>query len=74
MKLGKDDIVTLQVLIEKGESNRAIAKRLNVSEGADRYHLRRQAAGGNDGRQKLCLIEELGLEQAIEFRWQFQRV
>ena len=39
--LGKDEIVTLQVLKQKGESNRDIAKRLNVSEGTVRYHLRR---------------------------------
>ena len=71
-KLGKDEIVTLQVLKGKGESNRAIARRLNVSEGAMRYHLMRQAAGAKDGRQKSCLIEELGLEQVVDHWWQLQ--
>ena len=63
-KLTKDEIVTLQVLNQKGESNRAIARRLGVSEGAVRYHLRRHAAEASDGRRKRCLIELLGLAEA----------
>ena len=39
--LRKDEIVTLQVLKEKGVSNRAIARQLNVTEGALGYHLYR---------------------------------
>jgi hypothetical protein len=68
-KLGKDEIVTLQVLKQKGESNRAIARRLDVSEGAVRYHLRRQATSAKDGRRKFCLIEELALERVVEHWW-----
>ena len=32
-KLRKDEIVTIHVLKEKGESNRAVARRLDLSEG-----------------------------------------
>ena len=60
-KLTKDEIVTLQVLNEKGKSKRAIARQLNVSEGTVRYHLRRQAASATDGRKKQPLIEKQNL-------------
>lgn len=71
-KLTKDEIVTLQVLNQKGVSNRAIARRLGVSEGAVRYHLRRRAAEIEDGRRKRSLIEQLGLAEAVRHWWQSQ--
>ncbi len=64
-KLTKDEIVTLQVLNEKGKSKRAIARQLNVSEGAVRYHLRRQAVSASDGRRKQTLIERLDLKSVV---------
>lgn len=72
-KLRKEEIVTLQVLKEKAETNRAIATRLGVSEGSVRYHLRRQRAGACDGRKKVPLIVELGLVEAVDHWWQSQR-
>jgi DNA replication protein DnaC len=48
-KLKPEEIVTLKVLKEKGQSNVQIAQALGVSEGAVRYHVRR--AGQPDGRQ-----------------------
>jgi transposase len=48
-KLAAEEIVTLQVLKRKGQSNTQIAQTLGVSEGAIRYHLRRH--GQPDGRQ-----------------------
>ena len=51
-KLRKEDVVTLHVLKEKGSSNTKIARVLGVTEGAVRYHLRRQAGGARDGRKK----------------------
>ncbi len=48
-KLSPEEIVTLQVLKGKGQSNTQIAHTLGVSEGAVRYHLRRH--GQTDGRQ-----------------------
>lgn len=71
-RLGKDEIVALQVLNGKGESNREIAKRLHVSEGAVRYHLRRQAEKAPDGRKKASLIEQLGFEAVVEHWWSTQ--
>ena len=48
-KLKPEEIVTLKVLKEKGQSNVQIAQALSVSEGAVRYHMRR--VGQPDGRQ-----------------------
>jgi len=70
VKLTKDEIVTLQVLAQKGQSKRAIARQLNVSEGTVRYHLRRQAASATDGRKKQSLIVKLGLAEVIKHWWQ----
>jgi transposase len=47
-KLRPEEIVTLTVLKNKGQSNSQIAQTLGVSEGAVRYHLRR--LGQPDGR------------------------
>ena len=71
-KLTKDEIVTLQVLHTKKESNRSIARRLHVTEGTVRYHLRRQAAAAGDGRKKQTQIEKLGLVEVVEHWWQTQ--
>lgn len=71
-KLGKDEIVALQVLREKGESNRETARRLGVSEGAVRYHLRRQAEQAADGRKKSGLIVRLELGAVVEHWWTAQ--
>jgi transposase len=48
-QLTPEAIVALRVLKEKGESNRQIARILQVTEASVRYHLRRQ--GCPDGRQ-----------------------
>jgi transposase len=48
-KLRPEEIVTLSVLKNKGQSNTQIAQTLGVSEGTIRYHLRH--AGQPDGRQ-----------------------
>lgn len=47
-KLSQEEIVTLKTLKTKGQSNCQIAKTLGVTEGAVRYHLRRD--GQRDGR------------------------
>jgi transposase len=49
-QLNKGEIVTLVTLKSKGQSHCEIARTLGVTEGAVRYHLRRQAAGATDGR------------------------
>lgn len=48
-KLSWEEIVTLKILKGKGENNCRIAQTLGLTEGAVRYHLRRE--GQADGRQ-----------------------
>lgn len=48
-KLKPEEIVTLQVLKQKGQSQTRIAQTLGITEGAVRYHVRRQ--GRDDGRK-----------------------
>ena len=64
--------MTIQVLHERGQSQRQTAQLLGVSEGAVRYHLRRAHNGAADGRQKPALIEQLGLTEAVAHWWQAQ--
>jgi transposase len=71
-KLTTEQIVTIQVLQERGQSQRQAAHILGVSEGAVRYHLRRAREGAADGRQKPSRIEELGLSEAVAHWWQAQ--
>ena len=62
-QLTPEAIVTLRVLKERGQSNRQIARTLQVSEAAIRYHLRRQ--GQPDGRHnKPCKAQ--GVAEAID--------
>ena len=49
-RLRREEVVTIQVLNEKGENNCQVARVLEVSEGTVRYHLRRAASGAVDGR------------------------
>jgi transposase len=48
-KLTAEEVVTLQVLKDKGQSSTRIAQTLGITEGAVRYHVRRQ--GTPDGRK-----------------------
>ena len=50
IRLRREEIVTIQVLAEKGQNHCEIARTLGISEGTVRYHLKRQAAGAQDGR------------------------
>ena len=49
-RLRREEVTTIQVLHERGLSNRAIARQLGVREHTVRYRLRRLAAGAEDGR------------------------
>lgn len=71
-KLSKEHIVTIRVLNERGESKCSIARRLGVTEGAVRYHLRRQASGAVDGRRKTLQVEAIGLADATRQWWEAQ--
>ncbi len=72
-KLLEEHIVTIRVLNERGESKCSIARTLGVTEGAVRYHLRRQASGAVDGRRKILQLEALGLADATEQWWEAQQ-
>ncbi|MCP3902646.1 MAG: IS21 family transposase [Planctomycetes bacterium] len=65
--------MTIRVLNERGESKCSIARTLGVTEGAVRYHLRRQASGAVDGRRKILQLEALGLADATEQWWEAQQ-
>jgi len=71
-KLTKEQIVTIGVLDERGVSHSATARLLEVTEGAVRHHLARQAAGAVDGRRKDFWIERLGLEAVVAEWWAAQ--
>jgi transposase len=51
-RLRREEIVTIQVLAEKGQNHCQIARALGVTEGTVRYHLKRQAEGAEDGRKE----------------------
>jgi FixJ family two-component response regulator len=69
-QLTPEEIVTLRVLKEKGQSNRQIARTLQVSEGSVRYHLSR--LGKPDGRQNKPRKAQ-ALADAIDFWLRTQR-
>lgn len=50
-KLTKEEIVTLNVLVELEKSRRAVAQELGVTEGTVRYHVKRKRMGAVDGRK-----------------------
>ena len=57
-RLSGRQVVTLQELVKAGVSNVEAARLLGVTEGAVRYHLRRQAEGAVDGRGKQAMLAE----------------
>jgi len=62
-KLSKEHVMTIKILDQTGESRSVIARRLEVTEGAVRYWLKRLKASTADGRAKQPLIERLGLRR-----------
>lgn len=52
VKLRPEEIVTIQVLHDKGVPNTEIAEHLGVTEGTVRYHIRRATQGALDGRRQ----------------------
>ena len=71
-KLTREQIVTIEVLHQRGQSAAQAARLLGVTEGAVRYHRRRADSGARDGRQKTARIEQLGLAEAVALWWQAQ--
>jgi len=71
-KLTREQIVTIEVLEQRGQSQSQTARILGISEGAVRYHLRRSREGATDERQKPSHIEQLGLDDAVAHWWRSQ--
>lgn len=71
-KLTLEQIVTIEVLLDKGQSASEVARLLGVTEGAVRYHRRRASQEASDGRKKAPLVEALGLVGAIDAWWKAQ--
>jgi transposase len=69
-KLMKEHLMTVSVLSQSGASAAEIARTLRVDESTVRYHLRRRASGAADGRQKVFLVESLGLGAVVAAWWQ----
>ena len=69
-RLRKEERVTIEVLAEKGEPKREIARTLGVSEGTVRYHLRRQSAGIKDGRADSQARKATAWSGVIDAWWQ----
>jgi hypothetical protein len=55
--LTREQIVAIEVLQQRGQSQCETARILGVTEGPVRYHLRRAKEAATDGRQKPSLIE-----------------
>ena len=72
VELTKEQIVTIEVLHQRGQSQSQTARILGVAEGTVRYQLRRARDGGADGRQKPSRVETLGLAEAVAHWWQVQ--
>lgn len=49
-RLSREEVVTIQVLRDKGMPQRQIAREVGVTESTVRYHVRRGRAGARDGR------------------------
>jgi transposase len=71
-KLTQEQIVTIEVLHQRGQSQCQTARILGVAEGTVRYHLRRGREGAADGRRKPSRVEQLGLAEAVAHWWQVQ--
>ena len=57
-RLRREDVVTIQVLSEKGQNHCEIARVLGITEGTVRYHLRRAQAQAEDGRKGKVFLAE----------------
>jgi transposase len=57
-RLREEEVMTIQVLHERGCSNRAIARKLGIRESAVRYRLARLESGAPDGRSDKPFLAE----------------
>jgi transposase len=71
-KLTREQIVTIQVLHQRGQPATQTARLLGVTEGTVRYHRRRAREGAGDGRKKPSRVEQTGLVEVVEHWWHAQ--
>jgi transposase len=71
-KLTREQVVTIQVLHQRGQPATQTARLLGVTEGAVRYHRRRAREGTADGRKKPSRVEQTGLVEVVEHWWRAQ--
>lgn len=67
-KLHEEARVTIVELARRGMPQRQIARTLEVSEGAVRYHLRRREAGAEDGRRRQASVVRPFHEAVVAWR------
>ena len=60
-RLRKEEIMTIQVLAQKGIANTEVARQLGVCEGTVRYHRRRLRRGVQPKREKRVRVDMLTL-------------
>jgi transposase len=71
-QLTREQIVTIQVLHQRGQPATQTARLLGVTEGTIRYHRRRARDGAADGRRKPFQVEQHGLAEVVEQWWHAQ--
>jgi hypothetical protein len=78
-RLREEEVMTIEVLHERGCSNREIARKLGIRENAVRYRLARLASGASDGRsdkpfqaESLHVVIAHWLERSGEARKDFK--
>ena len=71
-QLTREQIVTIQVLHQRGQPATRTARLLGVTEGTVRYHRRRALEGAADGRRKPSQVEQAGLAEVVEHWWHAQ--
>jgi transposase len=69
-RLKREEVMTIEVLHERGVAKRAIARQLGIDEKAVRYRLRRLAAGARDRRAEKAFAAEPWAEAIGHWRRQ----
>ena len=71
-KLTREQIVTIEVLCQRGQPATQTARILGVTKATIRYHRRRTREGATDRRRKPLQVERLGLAEVVEHWWHAQ--
>jgi len=71
-KLTREEIISMGIMVERGQSKSRAARLMGVTEGTVRYHVGRLNSGAADGRRKPFLIDRLGLGVVVREWWYAQ--